>query len=66
MQYRIRFQIWLVPASVVMSVALAANPANGQQYRIEPAKVYVKMDFWDDPEDQSAEAWHFDPNNNGE
>lgn len=51
--------------AAVMSVALAANPADGQQYRIEEAKVYVKMDFWEAPSSQSAEAWHFDPNNNG-
>jgi len=32
---------------------------------IQQVQVYVKMDFWQASSQQTAEAWHFDPNNNG-
>ncbi len=50
---------------VLAMTALATSVAKAQpQYRIEDAKVYVKMEFWKAPGAQAAEAWHFDPNNN--
>lgn len=49
---------------IALAPVACANTARAQ-YDIRDAKVYVKMDFWQSAEDQSAEAWHFDPNNNG-
>lgn len=57
--------MWLAPA-LLLTMGLALISAAKAQTSPRNANVYVKMDFWDDPEDQIAEAWHFDPNNNGE
>ncbi len=66
MLHRIRFQMWLVSALLLTMGIVMTSAAKAQlQYRIQEAKVYVKMDFWKAPSSQSAEAWHFDPNNNG-
>jgi len=51
--------------AAMLWVAFAIHSAAAQDYNIQEAKVYVKMDFWKAPNSQSAEAWHFDPNNNG-
>ncbi len=64
MQYRIRLQMWLVPA-LLLTMGFVMTSAAKAQHIPRTAKVYVKMDFWNAPASQSAEAWHFDPNNNG-
>lgn len=45
-------------------VLVASTAALGQHIRT--AKVYVKMDYWKPAGEQSAEAWHEDPNNNNQ
>lgn len=50
--------------AMLAAAVLTAGTAKAQN-NPQPAKVYVKMDFWESPGSQSAEAWHFDPNNNG-
>jgi len=51
---------------VILTMWLGATAALAQLrpplYREVP--VYVKMDFWKASSQQTAEAWHFDPNNN--
>lgn len=47
---------------IVLGALLSSAPSASAQL-IWEEKVYVKMDFWQPVNQQSAEAWHFDPNN---
>lgn len=49
-------------ASLALLAASGAAPAQN----IVEHEVYVKMDYWVSPSQQSAEAWHFDPDNNNQ
>lgn len=49
-------------ASVLLASAHAAVAQIDPER--EEAHVYIKMDFWEPVGSQTAEAWHFDPNNN--
>lgn len=51
---------------VILTLWLGPAAAMGQRRDtlIQEVPVYVKMDFWKMSSQQTAEAWHFDPNNN--
>lgn len=57
--------ILLFALTLMLSVGLFPRRAQAQGYNVQQAKVYVKMDYWEPTASQSAEAWHFDPNNGG-
>lgn len=49
---------------VFAAVLFASAQPTVAQLRLD-VHIYVKMDFWEPIGSQTAEAWHFDPNNNG-
>lgn len=48
----------------IAAVAGVSVPSLAQD--IDTHDLYVKMDYWVSPSQQSAEAWHFDEDNNGD
>jgi len=52
-------------AALVLTMLLATTSARAQPGPplLRTPEVYIKMDFWKSPDQQSAEAWHKDPNN---
>lgn len=56
----------LVLATIIALVAVAGVSLTTLGQDIDTHEVYVKMDYWLSPSQQSAEAWHFDPDNNNQ
>ncbi len=58
-----RLSIWTVMGAV-LALSLAAPWAKAQRLPlIRDPQVYIKIDFWKPAEEQTARAWHEDPNN---
>jgi len=57
-------QMWAL-AALALTICLSTNVARAQPRlpRIRDTQVYIKMDFWESPDQQGAAAWHKDPNN---
>lgn len=53
----------LALVTFLAATCLSTNAAGQSDPLIQDVPVYVKMDFWKPPDQQSAAAWHFDPNN---
>ncbi len=67
MQRTIHIRGWTVHCLLIIAAMAVLTAASAKaQPNPQEAKVYVKMDFWEGSGSQSAEAWHFDPNNNGQ
>ncbi len=60
----VRTRVLLLLAAALSAALLTGRTRAQECYNIQAADVYVKMDFWKAPDEQTAEAWHFDPNNN--
>lgn len=59
-----RLSIWTVmTAMLVLSLPAPSAHAQLGPPVVRDPQVYIKMDFWKSPDEQSAQAWHFDPNN---
>lgn len=53
--------------AMVLAVCFGAQAAKAQRLPlIREPEVYIKMDFWKPAEEQTARAWHEDPNNGGQ